>query len=110
MTKILSVALLSAALSSAGTYAGVTATDKATAAPSYTCPQGISAASCSYLTDLNSAGLPIAGNAINAAGIICIDLRSETTEQVAQAYALGHPSYTVAMAEQLIAITQKDMC
>jgi hypothetical protein len=110
MTRILSMSLLSAALASAGTYAGVTATEPTAATASYVCPQGISSSDCSYLTDLNNAGLPVPANAINAAGIICIDLRGETTGQLAQAYVLGHPGWTTDMADQLISITQKDMC
>jgi hypothetical protein len=53
MTKILSVSLLAAAVSSAGTYAGATLTQAApAAASSYVCPQGITSAQCGYLTDI----------------------------------------------------------
>jgi hypothetical protein len=96
---------VAAAVASGGTYAGVTLTSSA---PS--CPAGVSAAGCMYLADLATAGLPIPSNAINAAGIICINLRSITVEAQARGFLLGHPAFTLNQAEQYIEITQKDMC
>jgi hypothetical protein len=98
-------------LAAAGTFAGTTLADSAPAATSsYACPQGISSSQCSYLEDLAGAGLAVPGNALNAAGIICIDLSSETAEQVATAFLGTHPGMTLGQAEQYIEITQKDMC
>jgi hypothetical protein len=103
-------ALAAAAIASAGTYAGTTLTSGSPVAAAYTCPAGISASDCSYLTDLASVTLPIPSNALNAAGIICINLKSLTIAQEAQQWVLGHSNFTTAQAIDYITITQGDKC
>jgi hypothetical protein len=53
----------------------------------------------------------VPSNALNAAGIICVNLRSGVTaEAQAQSFQLGHPAFSPGQAQEYIAITQQDMC
>jgi hypothetical protein len=99
---------IAAAVASGGTYAGVMLTSPPTVQA--TCTETMPAGGCHYLSDLQAAGLAIPADAIDAAGIFCIDLKEEDALAVAKAFLLTHPSFTLGQAEQYIAITQADMC
>ena len=93
-----------ATLAAAGTYAGTTLADAPAA------PAPVTAES-QYLTDLQNAGLPVPANAVNAGRIICANLHGGVTVPAqAQAFLGTHPGWTTGMADQYIAITQKDLC
>jgi hypothetical protein len=100
LVKMAAVALLAAA----GTYTGTTLAESPPPAAPVT-------AETQYIMDLQAAGLPVPSNAVNAGHIICANLHGGVTvPQQAAAFLTTHPGWTTAMADQYIAITQKDLC